>query len=315
MPGPVWSMAAWNTVMALTTAINLVSLSIGEDPLAVRFVALAWWAASVVALMTLRDRTPGWFLKVLLDANILLICWISLTAATDVRAASVLVFLTLPAVYAATWMRRQQMALHLLLLVVVSGWVALTRTSTVDSARVWGVVMAVAIGLAYFVNALVRHLNEQAVVDPVSGLLNRSGLIAVADALAGRGGNGLPRTVALLDLDGFKALNDRDGHAAGDAVLARVGAVMRAQLRPGDTMARMGGDEFVIVLARTDVAQGGRIIDRIVDELPIDCSYGVSDWGEGEELDDALGRADARMYAQKGAKSAKRTDPGEIEAV
>jgi diguanylate cyclase (GGDEF)-like protein len=315
MSGPVWSLLAWNAAMVLAMALNLVALSRGEDSLRVQFVAIAWWAGSVVVLMILRDRTPAWLLHVLLDANVLLICWLSLTAANEVRSASVLVFLTVPAVYAATWMNRQQMSLHLLLIVVASGAVAITRTITVDTARVWGVVVVVTIGLAYFVNALVRHLNEQAVIDPVSGLLNRSGLLTVAGALGRRGGNGLPRTVAVLDLDAFKALNDRDGHAAGDAVLAEVGTAMRVHLRPGDTMARVGGDEFVVVFTRTELAQGQRIIERIVRELPIGCSFGLSDWGDGEELEDALARADAGMYVHKGAKRAKRTDRGDIEVV
>jgi diguanylate cyclase (GGDEF)-like protein len=219
-----------------------------------------------------------------------------------------MMLIIIPALYAATWFGRQQMAAHLLLLVTMSGISVIARGVYPDSGRVWVVLMVLAVGLAYFVNALVRHLNQQATVDPVTGLLNRVGLEAVVSSLASRESNGLERAVVVLDLDGFKSINDREGHAAGDSLLREVGAVMRAQLRPSDTTARTGGDEFVIVLVRTTVVQAEQVVARLVRALPAPCSYGIAEWRRGEGFTGSLALADAAMYASKRAKGTHAED-------
>jgi diguanylate cyclase (GGDEF)-like protein len=310
MSGPVWSLAAWFAVMAVIQVVNVIALGIEGAPVAVRLVAIALWSGWTVALAVLRDRTPGWLLHLLLDSGIVLTCLIAMTAASDIRSVSQLMFVIVPAVYAATWFGRQQMAMHLLVLVVMSGAAVIGYGVLPDSGRAYVVLMVLAIGLAYFVNALVQHLNQQATIDPVSGLLNRIGLQAVADSLASRGGHGLERAVAVMDLDGFKSINDRDGHAAGDAILREVGDVMRAQLRPSDTIARTGGDEFVIVLVRTSLAQAEQIVARLVRALPVACSYGIADWPAGEAFVQSMGLADEAMYAHK---RANRGDPGQVQ--
>lgn len=314
MPGPVWSLVVWFAAMSAITLVNVVALGLEGVPLVVRLTAVVWWAVWAAVLLLVRDRTPGWLLHLLLDSGIILICAISLTADNELRAVTQMMFIIIPALYAATWFGRQQMAMHLLLLVAMSGIAVNARVLPPDSVRVWVVLMVLSIGLAYFVNALVTHLNQQATVDPVTGLLNRTGLESVANGLAGRGSNGLERAVAVLDLDGFKAINDHEGHAAGDAILREVGAVMRAQLRPSDTTARSGGDEFVIVLVRTNVLQTEQIVQRLVRALPVACSYGISSWAEGESFSESLALADAAMYDHKRSKRANRADTGQVEA-
>lgn len=98
---------------------------------------------------------------------------------------------------------------------------------------------------------------EQALTDPLTGLRNRRALDgALAAALAA----GRPFGLMHLDLDGFKAVNDSLGHAAGDHVLEQVARILRRETRPGDTVARLGGDEFVILLPGMEDA--ARLIDR-----------------------------------------------------
>lgn len=302
MSGPVWSLVVWYAAMAIVMLLNVVSLWVTGAPLVVPFIAIVWWTIGAAVLLVLRDRTPGWLLHLLLDAGIILVSAISISAVNEVRSVSQMMFIIIPAVYAATWFGRQQMAMHLLLLVTMSGTAVIVRGIYPDSGRVWVVLMVLAIGLAYFVNALVGHLNQQATVDPVTGLLNRVGLEAVANSLANRGSRGLERTVAVLDLDGFKSINDRDGHAAGDTILREVGDVMREQLRPSDTVARTGGDEFVLVLVRTNVPQTDQIVERLMRALPVACSYGIADWPHGEAFSRSLGLADAGMYSHKRSK-------------
>lgn len=115
-----------------------------------------------------------------------------------------------------------------------------------------------------------RHEAEaQALTDPLTGLANRRALegeLARECGLAGRGGPGF--AVLHVDLDFFKAVNDTLGHAAGDLVLTEVARTLREQTRKSDTVARVGGDEFVIILrGESDPAQVVRIGNRMIAEL------------------------------------------------
>ncbi|MBM2616280.1 GGDEF domain-containing protein [Actinoplanes sp. LDG1-06] len=161
-------------------------------------------------------------------------------------------------------------------------------------------------------NAARRQLHHQASHDALTGLPNRARLTAHADALTGRA-----MAVLLLDLNGFKAVNDTLGHAAGDVVLRAVGARLRAALREGDLAGRIGGDEFVVVLADASPATAAALADRLRALIcePVDLdgqtasvgvSIGAAVRAAGEDADlDALSRAaDAAMYREKSARRA-----------
>lgn len=298
MPGPVWSLVAWGLVMALVSLLNTIALAVSGDPSVGRLAILAYWVSTAVVIRIVGARTPGWLVHLVLDLNIVVICVSAATALNDLRAVSTLTFLVVPAVFMATWMSRQQVAAHLLVLVVGSAAVVVAIGADGDTVRVWLTLLAVCLALTYFINALVTHLNQQAIVDPLTGLFNRAGLDIVAGPHA-RSSVTAPRTVVVVDLDGFKAVNDSRGHTAGDELLRQVGATMRAHLRPNDTVTRTGGDEFVILLARTDVAQARSVVDRLVDALPLPASVGLVDWAEGVGIEAAIAEADALMYEEK----------------
>jgi diguanylate cyclase (GGDEF)-like protein len=119
--------------------------------------------------------------------------------------------------------------------------------------------------------------------------------------------DGSTMTLAYVDLDDFKVVNDRLGHAAGDAVLRRTAQQMLYWLRATDFVARIGGDEFVILLPRTDAAAGRRLLtelsSRLLDATEVEVvslSVGAICFGPTEEdIDELLGRADAQMYRVK----------------
>ena len=119
--------------------------------------------------------------------------------------------------------------------------------------------------LAYMVaNRLVRRLHHRAVRDPLTGLLNRRGL---APALQ-RESNRLRRhgeryAVLAVDVDHFKAINDRHGHAAGDAVLVRLAELLQQAAREVDTVARLGGEEFCLLLPHTDLPGAEQAAERL----------------------------------------------------
>lgn len=118
-----------------------------------------------------------------------------------------------------------------------------------------------------------------------------------------------PLTLAYLDLDGFKELNDDRGHSAGDGILCAVAGVLRANMRATDTVARIGGDEFVIMLPESDRSEAERALSRIRRDLafiaakagwPVGISVGAVTFDEPPaSVDELLREADRAMYAAK----------------
>ncbi|MEU4688800.1 diguanylate cyclase [Actinoplanes sp. NPDC023714] len=153
-----------------------------------------------------------------------------------------------------------------------------------------------------------RELQHQANHDPLTGLPNRSQLACWA---ADRTGS--PLAVLLLDLNGFKKVNDTYGHAAGDVLLHEIGARLGAVLEPGDLAGRLGGDEFLVLLPDADSARSARTIARIRDavsrpiaigngrEVTVGVSVGFALRAAGSDvtLDTLTAEADAAMYRDK----------------
>lgn len=107
-----------------------------------------------------------------------------------------------------------------------------------------------------------RRLSLAAMTDPLTGLCNRRAFdAALAERLAGGGGR--LGALALFDLDHFKAVNDRHGHAAGDAVLRAFADVLRAGVRESDLVARLGGEEFVVLIDGADIDAARRVCERM----------------------------------------------------
>ena len=151
-----------------------------------------------------------------------------------------------------------------------------------------------------------RALEEQAAHDPLTGLPNRTALVA---ELEGRVGD--HRTaVIFLDLDGFKPINDRHGHAVGDEVLRDLAERLRASVRKGDVVARYGGDEFVVVATVDEPADVDYLTTRLVSgserpfvlpvgSVEISASVGLAYALPDDTPVSLLGRADAAMYRAK----------------
>lgn len=156
---------------------------------------------------------------------------------------------------------------------------------------------------------LVAAIGDMAVTDPLTGLLNRRGLDSEAAAVhANTVRAGRPTVVALLDVDGLKRVNDLQGHDAGDRLIVGVADHLRDALRLGDLIARVGGDEFVVVLPHADADAAADLLTRVRDSAPGSWSQGWTMWAADEDLDAAIGRADALMYADKSGRRAGRDD-------
>jgi diguanylate cyclase (GGDEF)-like protein len=124
----------------------------------------------------------------------------------------------------------------------------------------------------------------------------------------------IPASLIYFDLDGFKQVNDTYGHAGGDAVLAHFAQMMLSNVRSGDVVGRLGGDEFGIILSHADQNQAHRKADVLAAKLndrptvweghaiPVSFSYGAFQLQPGEDAAIAMTRADEAMYAQKRAR-------------
>jgi diguanylate cyclase (GGDEF)-like protein len=170
----------------------------------------------------------------------------------------------------------------------------------------WAIVTVTIWSICILLGNLSESLRQQAGTDYLTGLLNRGGFLTAAlreRALADRTGSSL--TLAVIDLDGFKQINDREGHVAGDRLLVALACAWRARVRSGDILARHGGDEFVLLLPSTTPTGAESVLARLrsVDD-PVSWSVGVSEWLSGETLDAALARADRYLY---GVKSSLRS--------
>lgn len=154
-------------------------------------------------------------------------------------------------------------------------------------------------------NDQLRRLRERAALDPLSGLFNRAHLERHLENAGPRAAGGL----LFVDLDHFKAVNDRFGHDLGDRLIIAVADCLRATLREGDIASRWGGDEFVVYLANADAQAGplieGRLLRAFADvrlpaapELVVSASMGFAQLSDGDWRR-TLQRADQALYRSK----------------
>ncbi len=160
-----------------------------------------------------------------------------------------------------------------------------------------------------------RMVERQAMVDSLTGLANRRSIEeSLRSDLARAGRFGDTVCVVLADLDDFKLVNDKYGHAAGDEVLKAFAAALRKTVRESDVAGRWGGEEFALVLSGTDAAGGARFAERArvaIEErevkmgngevVSVTASFGVASYPESQELGELLAAADSALYAAKGA--------------
>jgi diguanylate cyclase (GGDEF)-like protein len=150
---------------------------------------------------------------------------------------------------------------------------------------------------------LVEQLNGLAMTDPLTGVDNRRAWDAqLHGALTLARPQCRPVSVAMLDLDHFKAFNDARGHQDGDRLLKEAASAWRDELRPGDRLARYGGEEFVVLLPDCTEASAFAVIERLREATPAGqtCSAGVAQWDGTESAEALVGRADAALYVAKG---------------
>ena len=157
-------------------------------------------------------------------------------------------------------------------------------------------------------------LARAATRDPLTGLANRRGVENAMSGAIARAERGLGTpSVVVVDLDGFKNVNDRNGHAVGDAVLTATGSRLTATARTVDTVGRLGGDEFVVLLEHTGGPGATAALARLrrgmqggwhdVAGQEVGASMGITTYRAGDSVATLLARADAEMYADKARRT------------
>lgn len=161
-------------------------------------------------------------------------------------------------------------------------------------------------------NNRVGELDRLAHEDTLVPLSNRRGLVrALEGVIARHCRHGTPSAVLFVDLNGLKRLNDHFGHAGGDAALIHVAERLRAGTRANDCVARMGGDEFCVLLDHASEADALETAERLIDDIggddffyegepmPLSVAIGVTTIEAGDTIESVIARADRDMYRCK----------------
>lgn len=150
------------------------------------------------------------------------------------------------------------------------------------------------------------HLEDEAATDPLTKALNRRSFLRLLDQAAA---SGQPFSLIMLDIDHFKSINDEFGHDVGDAVLREIAALVRDNIREKDTLARWGGEEFMVLSTRSDLDRARRVAERLRKSVanysftgvprPITSSFGAVLHVPGESVEALTKRADKGLYKAK----------------
>jgi diguanylate cyclase (GGDEF)-like protein len=296
-------MAIGALLYAILAIIAVASRGAPQGNDIVLLVTAAYSLSTVVLLMVLRGRTPLW----LMQANVVLVVGITgvlvANSPTAVGAANVSFrYLAIP-IYVAFWMTWRMTLLTAALITVTSLIAYGVREDDASQLLLtWMLVSVLTWFLGVVVNYLSRAAARSATVDPLTGMLNRSALATLIELSQVPGRVVLPRTVVVIDIDDFKQINDTQGHLAGDRALTRLGDAWRRTLRADDIAVRSGGDEFLLILPKTNISEAEALVIRLKADSPVPWSYGIADWPAHEDFDISIAHADAELYKQKRAR-------------
>jgi diguanylate cyclase (GGDEF)-like protein len=295
-----------------TLALAALALAPAGDMARLGAIAAVCWAGAAL-LLAAYDAMPAWSFTFLTAVGTSLLLWTVASGGDAAGACAPL--LALPAAYAAFFMRKLEMALVVALAAfgyvvaalagpqLAGGQVAVTAVGIVAAAGLVGMQRANA-------NRLIWRLSDAAVTDALTGLMNRRGFQDLIETELERARRSAqPLSLVIGDLDRFKALNDNFGHAAGDRALQQLALILDTAKRRIDTAARIGGEEFAVVLPDSDEHAAYILAERmrrevretfIYEPFELTISLGVATFPpHGTSVETLLARADEALYAAK----------------
>jgi diguanylate cyclase (GGDEF)-like protein len=297
----------------LTMVATLLAPSAGRPPLQA-FAPIGVACFGFAAYLTLAPRVPDAALLATPPLGTLLITAIMSIEGTT---SGTPFFYLWPMLVAAYFFQRRDVLFNFALVcasfgVALAVWVPVDDGGLImflDTVVAVGVVAALVFMLKTQVGRLVTGLHKASTTDALTGVLNRGAFQRRLDeALATPGRQ--PLVLAVLDLDHFKLVNDRHGHPAGDRALQRFCEIVQAEARMDDALGRLGGEEFGLLLAGTDLEGAHAFTDRLratvaretaAGEVGLTVSIGLCDAGPETTSEDLLRSADVALYSAKGA--------------
>ena len=299
--------------------LSLASLALPQgmavdEPRMVATATVAYAVALVIALGW--RRLPSWVFQVFLAGATVPIEW-AIWASGDSTSPYAMFYFWI-AIYAFYFFTRAQAAVQVLfILLAYSAIFAFVDDPSSSEMVDWAITTSALVVAGAMIGLLKEHLDrviarlaEAARTDTLTGLLNRRGFSELFDKeveRARRGGHAL--TLIVGDLDGFKAVNDRFGHHQGDAALEQVSRALVRAKRRIDTAARIGGEEFAVLVPETHQGAAYVLAERLRrevaeefrgDELDLTISLGLASFGEhGRTTQELMRAADQALYAAK----------------
>jgi diguanylate cyclase (GGDEF)-like protein len=233
-----------------------------------------------------------------------------------------LMFYCWPAVAAGYFCTRREVAGNLLLIAVTAAIALIATRSTEITGSTWIATVLISTIVALTVGHLAEQVAKLATTDELSGLLNRRAFGPMLERAVERARTaGVPLSIVAFDLDHFKRINDRFGHAAGDAAIRRFGTLVAAEVHGDDVAARTGGEEFTVLLYGTEERDAVRwaegvaallIAETLDEQVMFSTSAGVACAGPATHApEDLLQAADRALYAAKTAGRRRVVTAGE----
>jgi diguanylate cyclase (GGDEF)-like protein len=270
-------------------------------------LAIAVTAGLVAALLfVFAGRLPAWLLQVVIGLGSALIALSVYFAGQPSAYVTMFVWVVLVSGFFFPGLRTALQVAWLLGVYAVvlyaipsTGYSILTRVVLTGFA--FGTAAAVASWLSSATTRRVEDSESLARTDPLTGIANRRWLDReLTRELAWARRHQAPLSAAIIDLDGLKAFNDEHGHLAGDGLLVSSVAAWQDVIRPSDFLARVGGDEFMLLMPDCPAQDGMAVLSRVRAATPDgSCSTGLAVWDESESALELFERADAALYAAK----------------
>lgn len=252
-------------------------------------------------LATRGDRLPPGAFHAVAAAGTLLVSAGLVFAGRGAMAAYAALYLWV-VLYAFAFFSRAAAFAHTVAVSAAYAAVLAARGGTDGAAAQWllqiGTVSVAGVLLGFYVESAAAA----ATTDALTGLANRRWYEQMLRReLARSRRTGEPVSVALIDLDDFKEVNDDGGHSAGDALLRLIASGWRVHVRQTDLLARFGGGEFALLLTGCPGEQANALVARLREDLPDgrSCSAGIATWNGRERADELVSRADAALYEAK----------------
>jgi diguanylate cyclase (GGDEF)-like protein len=291
LPGAHWDLAPLLLAGALTLVIAVVAVAVPWERLPEwGRPALAFAYVAVIGLLRDAGGPSGVGPIILLPVFWIGVCGTRRQLAAMVGAIALVLLLPVAVIGGSAYPPSTWRAA--ILFIAVSGLVGWTIQTLIEYAKEQELKH----------NALLDQLQRQASTDALTMLPNRRTWDAkLAAGLEWAAATGEPLTIGLIDLDGLKAINDTHGHSAGDLLLTQIARQWAPVLRRADLLARIGGDEFAILLHGATETEAAEVIDRLREctPVPYTCSAGVASWNGEESAGELMHRADEALYAAK----------------